>query len=156
MRFHHHLRSIISSKDFENLETFLYVAPPKKKKNNYEHRSIRRHCVKNQHPCVKDIATCNTIQDKRNHCPFTQFIAASTNAIYQQLPETLLWAHQSSTDQKWKGMLPSEESNGCHILWAKEYKGPSRLSEARSSKSNICDGMERRNSTNSASTAYER
>ncbi len=87
-------------------------------------RSLRRHCIKNRHQCVKDITTwaqehfrkplsVNTVRRYINKCKLKLYHAKRKPYINNtQKRRRLLWAraHLRWTDAKWKSVLWSDES----------------------------------------------
>ena len=107
-------------------------------------RSLRRHCIKNRHQCVKDITTCaqehfrkplsvNTVRRYIRKCNLKLYYAKQKPFINNtQKRRRLLWAraHLRWTDAKWKSVLWSDESTfqivfgkcGRRVLRTKEEK----------------------------------
>ena len=107
-------------------------------------RSLRRHCIKNRHQCVKDITTwaqehfrkplsVNTVRRYIRKCNLKLYYAKQKPFINNtQKRRRLLWAraHLRWTDAKWKSVLWSDESTfqivfgkcGRRVLRTKEEK----------------------------------
>ena len=106
-------------------------------------RSLRRHCIKNRHQCVKDITTwaqehfrkplsVNTVRRYIRKCNLKLYYAKQKPFINTQKRRRLLWAraHLRWTDAKWKSVLWSDESTfqivfgkcGRRVLRTKEEK----------------------------------
>ena len=107
-------------------------------------RSLRRHCIKNRHQCVKDITTwaqehfrkplsVNTVCRYIRKCNLKLYYAKQKPFINNtQKRRQLLWAraHLRWTDAKWKSVLWSDESTfqivfgkcGRRVLRTKEEK----------------------------------
>ena len=87
-------------------------------------RSLRRHCIKNRHQCVKDITTwaqehfrkplsVNTVRRYIRKCNLKLYYAKQKPFINNtQKRRRLLWAraHLRWTDANWKSVLWSDES----------------------------------------------
>ena len=106
--------------------------------------SLRRHCIKNRHQCVKDITTwaqehfrkplsVNTVRRYIRKCNLKLYYAKQKPFINNtQKRRRLLWAraHLRWTDAKWKSVLWSDESTfqivfgkcGRRVLRTKEEK----------------------------------
>ena len=107
-------------------------------------RSLRRHCIKNRHQCVKDITTwaqehfrkplsVNTVRRYIRKCNLKLYYAKQKPFINNtQKRRRLLWAWANLrwTDAKWKSVLWSDESTfqivfgkcGRRVLRTKEEK----------------------------------
>ena len=107
-------------------------------------RSLRRHCIKNRHQCVKDITTwaqehfrkplsVNTVRRYICKCNLKLYYAKQKPFINNtQKRRRLLWAraHLRWTDAKWESVLWSDESTfqivfgkcGRRVLRTKEEK----------------------------------